>query len=113
MIDPGQHPGPLARKGDVQDAELAARAGAGDRAAFGALVERYAGQARRLARSILGNAEDADDAAQDGFLAALKALERYDPSRPFGPWLLCIVANAASDRRRRLKVRSTDQIPAE
>jgi RNA polymerase sigma-70 factor (ECF subfamily) len=97
----------------MEDAELAARAGAGDREAFGALVERYAGQARRLARSILGNAEDADDAAQDGFLAALKALERYDPTRPFGPWLLRIVANAASDRRRRLKVRATEPIPAD
>jgi RNA polymerase sigma factor (sigma-70 family) len=97
----------------MEDAELAARAGAGDREAFGKLVERHAGQARRLARSILGNADDADDAAQDGFLAALKALERYDPTRPFGPWLLRIVANAASDRRRRLKVRATDQIPAE
>jgi RNA polymerase sigma-70 factor (ECF subfamily) len=97
----------------MEDAELAARAGAGDREAFGMLVERHAGQARRLARSILGNAEDADDAAQDGFLAALKALERYDPTRPFGPWLLRIVANAASDRRRRLRVRATDPIPAE
>jgi RNA polymerase sigma factor (sigma-70 family) len=113
MIEPGQHPEPLVRKGDMQDAELAARAGAGDRQAFGALVERYAGQARRLARSILGNAEDADDAAQDGFLAALKALERYDPTRPFGPWLLRIVANAASDRRRRLKVRATEEIPVD
>ncbi len=97
----------------MEDAELAARAGAGDREAFGTLVERYAGTARRLARSILGNADDADDAAQDGFLAALRALERYDPTRPFGPWLLRIVANAASDRRRRLKVRSTEQIPAD
>ena len=97
----------------MEDAELAARAGAGDREAFGVLVERYAGQARRLARSILGNAEDADDAAQDGFLAALRALERYDPSRPFGPWLLRIVANAASDRRRRLRVRFTEAIPAD
>jgi len=113
MNEGGQHPRPPLRTGFMEDAELAARAGAGDREAFGALVERYTPQARRLARSILGNAEDADDAAQDGFLAALKALERYDPSRPFGPWLLRIVANAASDRRRRLKVRSTEPIPAD
>jgi RNA polymerase sigma-70 factor (ECF subfamily) len=113
MNDQHQRPDGVARKGDMEDAELAARAGAGDREAFGALVVRYAGQARRLARSILGNAEDADDAAQDGFLAALKALERYDPSRPFGPWILRIVANAASDRRRRLKVRATDPIPVD
>jgi RNA polymerase sigma-70 factor (ECF subfamily) len=95
----------------VEDAELSARAAAGDHEAFGRLVERYAAQARRLARAILGTDEDADDAAQDGFLAALRGLERYDPTRPFGPWLLRIVANAASDRRRRLRVRATDPIP--
>ena len=108
-----QHPHPLGRTAGVEDAELSARAAAGDREAFGRLVEHYAGQARRLARAILGNAEDADDAAQDGFLAALKSIERYDPTRPFGPWLLRIVANAASDRRRRLRVRTTEQIPAD
>ncbi len=94
----------------MQDAELAALALAGDREAFGTLVERYAAQARRLARSILGNEDDADDAAQDGFLAALRHLGRYDPARPFGPWLLRIVANAASDRRRRRKVRATEEV---
>lgn len=98
------------RTSDVTDAELAAQAQAGDRDAFGELVGRYAGQARRLARAILGNPDDADDAAQDGFLAALKHLGRYDPGRPFGPWLLRIVANAASDRRRRRKVREADTL---
>ena len=107
-----QQPHPLARTSN-EDAELSARAAAGDREAFGRLVERYAGQARRLARAILGNLEDADDAAQDGFLAALRSIERYDPGRPFGPWLLRIVANAASDRRRRLRVRTTEAIPAD
>jgi RNA polymerase sigma-70 factor (ECF subfamily) len=100
------------RTSSVRDAELAALALAGDREAFGELVSRYAGQARRLARSILGNPDDADDAAQDGFLAALRHLGRYDPSRPFGPWLLRIVANAASDRRRRRKVRAAEELPA-
>ncbi|NIN10644.1 MAG: sigma-70 family RNA polymerase sigma factor [Gemmatimonadales bacterium] len=95
----------------MQDAELAALAQAGDREAFGELVSRYAGQARRVARAILHSADDADDAAQDGFLAALRHLGRYDPARPFGPWLIRIVANAASDRRRRLKVRRTEAIP--
>lgn len=94
----------------MQDAELAALAQAGDRDAFGELVTRYAGQARRVARAILGNPDDADDAAQDGFLAALRYLARYDPTRPFGPWLIRIVANAASDRRRRRKVRTTEPL---
>lgn len=95
----------------MRDAELAALAQAGDREAFGVLVGRYAAQARRVARAVLGNAADADDAAQDGFLAALKHLGRYDPHRPFGPWLLRIVANAATDRLRRGRVRAADALP--
>jgi RNA polymerase sigma-70 factor (ECF subfamily) len=98
------------RKKDVPDAELAAQAQAGDRQAFGQLVERYAAQARRVARAVLSDPDDADDAAQDGFLAALRHLGRYDPARPFGPWMMRIVANAAADRRRRLKVRRTEEL---
>jgi RNA polymerase sigma-70 factor (ECF subfamily) len=94
----------------MQDAELAALAQAGDRDAFGELVLRYAPQARRAARAILGNADDADDAAQDGFLAALRHLGRYDPGRPFGPWLIRIVANAATDRLRRRRVRAAEPL---
>lgn len=94
----------------MEDAELAVLAHAGDREAFGELVTRHAGQARRLARTILRDEADADDAAQDAFLAALKNLGRYDPERPFGPWLLRIVANAAIDRRRRRKVRATEPL---
>src|SRR2546429_4821296 len=54
--------------------------------------------------------DDADDAAQDGMLSALLKLEQYDPRRPFGPWLLRIVANAATDRRRRRTVRRVEPL---
>lgn len=94
----------------VSEAELAALAHAGDREAFGELVTRYGAQARRLARTILDDPDDADDAAQDGFLAAWRHLGRFDPARPFGPWLLRIVANAAADRRRRRRVRRTEEL---
>src|SRR6266496_2088977 len=94
------------------EAELATRARAGDRAAFGQLVEQYAGVARRVARAVLGNPEDADDAAQDAMLSALVKLDQYDPRRPFGPWLLRIVANAATDRRRRRTVRRVEPLDA-
>jgi len=94
----------------VRESTLAARATAGDLEAFGQLVERYAGQARRVARAVLADPDDGDDAAQDAFLSALRHLGRYDPSRPFGPWLMRIVANAAADRRRRRKVRATDEL---
>ena len=95
------------------EAELATRARAGDRAAFGQLVERFAPQARRVARAVLQDPHDADDAAQDAFLAALVKLDQYDPRRPFGPWLMRIVANAATDRRRRRTVRQVEPLAPE
>ena len=109
MADP-QPPQRAARIAQQDEADLVLRAAAGDRSAFGVLVERYAGVARRVARAVLGNPEDADDAAQDAMLSALVKLDQYDPRRPFGPWLLRIVANAATDRRRRRTVRRVEPL---
>lgn len=97
----------------MKDAELAVLAQAGNREAFGELVRRYAGQARRVARAVLRDPQDADDAVQDAFLSALRNLGRYDATRPFGPWLLRIVSNAALDRLRRERVRATEAIAPE
>jgi RNA polymerase sigma-70 factor (ECF subfamily) len=97
--------------GGPDDTVLARRAADGDPDAFGILVERHAGPARRVARLILGDPHDADDAAQEGFLAAWRAIDRYDPRQPFAPWLLRIVVNEARDLRRRRHVRSTTEIP--
>jgi RNA polymerase sigma-70 factor (ECF subfamily) len=92
------------------EADLVARTLAGERGAFGTLVERYAPQARRVAHAMLGDPDEADDAAQDGFLSALVKLAQYDARRPFGPWLMRIVANAATDRRRRRRVRRVEPL---
>lgn len=92
------------------DATLAVRAGAGDRDAFGALVERYQAAVRRLTRAVTSDAHDADDAAQDAFLSALDRMETYDPGRPFGPWLMRIATNAAIDLVRRRTVRRADTL---
>jgi RNA polymerase sigma-70 factor (ECF subfamily) len=105
---PSQPPQGAPRIAD--EAELVARTQAGERAAFGVLVERYAPQARRVARAVLGDPDEADDAAQDGFLSALVKLGQYDARRPFGPWLMRIVANAATDRRRRRQVRRVEPL---
>jgi RNA polymerase sigma-70 factor (ECF subfamily) len=96
----------------VSDADLAQRAARGDSDAYGDLVNRHAAAARRLARTVLQNAEDADDAAQEGFLLAWRHIGRYDPARPFAPWLMRIVMNAAADLRRKRRVRATEEIPA-
>jgi RNA polymerase sigma-70 factor (ECF subfamily) len=97
------------------DSELAARAAAGDGDAFGLLVDRHAPVARRLAWGILDNPQDADDAAQDGFLAAWRHIDRYRPEQAFGPWLMKIVINAARDLRRKRTVRQVspldDRVP--
>lgn len=95
----------------MSDADLAQRAARGDSDAYGELVNRHAAAARRLARTVLQNADDADDAAQEGFLLAWRHIGRYDPARPFAPWLMRIVMNAAADLRRKRRVRTTEQIP--
>ena len=54
----------------------------------------------RTAYVIAGNAADAEEAAQDGFVKAWRALGRFREGAPFRPWLLQIVANEARNRRR-------------
>src|SRR5438552_17456441 len=110
MASEAQPPGGAPRIEHGDEAALVARARAGDRAAFGVLVERFAAPARRVARAVLDDPDDADDAAQDALLAALVKLHQYDPRRPFGPWLMRIVANAATDRRRRRTVRRAEPL---
>lgn len=95
---------------NVDDTALAAQAAAGDPEAFGELVSRHAPMARRVAFTVLANEQDADDAAQDGFLSAWQAIDRYDSRRAFRPWLMQIVVNAARDLRRRRKVRTTEPL---
>lgn len=92
------------------DAELVKRAKAGDRDAFGTLVLRHAPMVRRLARGILRHAEDADDAAQEAFLSAWLALDRFDEGQQLAPWLARIAMNAARDLLRRRAVRSTEPL---
>ncbi|HAH06088.1 MAG TPA: RNA polymerase subunit sigma-70 [Elusimicrobia bacterium] len=83
---------------------LVLRAKAGDEKAFAELIALHGKAAYRLALAITGDPADAEDAAQDAFLRAFRALERFDAERPFGPWILKIAANRAltrAGRRRR------------
>ncbi|HEY7693628.1 MAG TPA: sigma-70 family RNA polymerase sigma factor [Gaiellaceae bacterium] len=79
---------------------LVARARRGDRDAYEELVRTYQGIALRTAYVVAGNAADAEEAAQDAFVKAYRALWRFRTGAPFKPWLLRIVANEARNRRR-------------
>lgn len=80
-----------------------ARAKNGDSAAFGELVEAYQNAVFNLCLRMLGDPYEAEDAAQESFIRAYKAMDRYDSSRPFSTWLLSIAAHHSIDRIRRRK----------
>ena len=84
----------------TEDAELVARSRQGDPDAYAELVTRYQGMATRTAYVICGSGADAEEAAQEGFVKAFYALDRFRPGAPFRPWLLRIVANEAINRRK-------------
>jgi RNA polymerase sigma-70 factor (ECF subfamily) len=84
----------------LDESDLIRRAQRGDTHAYEELVHAYQGIAFRTAYVIARNASDAEDAAQDGFVKAWRALGRFREGAPFRPWLLRIVANEASNRRR-------------
>lgn len=76
-----------------------ARARAGDVAAYEELVRQYQQIAFRVAYVIAGSAHEAEDAAQEGFLRAYRAIGQLRADAPLRPWLLTIIANAARTRR--------------
>ncbi len=68
--------------------------------AFEQLFRRHWPRAYRAALLVVGDAAAAEDIAQESFLAAVRALDRFDRRRPFGPWLHRIVVNRAIDWAR-------------
>ena len=84
----------------LDEDDLIRRAKRGDKHAYEELVYAYQGIAFRTAYVLAGNAADAEEAAQDGFVKAWRALGRFRDGAPFRPWLLQIVANEARNRRR-------------
>jgi RNA polymerase sigma-70 factor, ECF subfamily len=84
----------------VSDEELIERARSGDRAAFGDLVERYQQAVFRAALAALRSREDAEEVAQDTFVAAFRKLDHFRGDSSFKTWLLSIAWNRAIDRRR-------------
>jgi len=87
-------------EGRADEVDLVRRARKGSSGAWEDLVRLHQEPLFRLAYLLLGDAEEAEDVAQEAFLRAYRSLERYDTERPLRSWLLSIAANLARNRRR-------------
>ncbi len=95
----------------ADEARLVGAAQRGDADAFATLVRAHQRRAYAVARAIVATHEDAEDAVQDGFLHAYRAMHRFIAGQPFAAWLHRIIANAALDLTRRRRVRDAETLP--
>jgi RNA polymerase sigma-70 factor (ECF subfamily) len=82
----------------------------GDALALEALFRLHWPRAHRAAYLVVHDAAAAEDIAQESFLAAVRALDRFDRRRPFGPWLHRIVVNRAIDHARARSLRREQEL---
>ena len=98
------------------DADLVARLQRGDDTAFEAIVRAHGGRLLSVARRFLGNNEDAQDAVQDAFIRAYKAIHTFEARAQLHTWLHRILVNTAlmklRERRRRPTESIDDLLPA-
>ncbi|MGB5080079.1 MAG: RNA polymerase sigma factor [Burkholderiales bacterium] len=96
--------------GKLSDLELAQRIASGDKEAFEPLMRRHNQMLYRTARSILKDDAEAEDAVQEGYLLAFRAIGGFRGEAKLSTWLIRIVANEAIARFRR-RGRSAEVIP--
>ena len=88
---------PLDQQTGPDDAELVARSLRQDHEAFGQLIDRHASVIVNLAYRMVGNRAEAEDLAQEAFLAAFKALSTFRADSKFSTWLYRIASNKCKD----------------
>jgi RNA polymerase sigma-70 factor (ECF subfamily) len=103
---------PAARpdRSTLSDGELVSLVRNGEADAYAELVRRTQRGGYRLARRITRNHDDADDVLQESYVKAYRALDRFSPDRPFGPWFLTIVARTALSWIRDSKRRAAEPL---
>ena len=108
-------PGPLERRSRRRERAWVRAAQSGSHEGMEALFRAHWAPAHRAAFLIVHDAAAAEDIAQEAFLAAIRALDRFDRRRPFGPWLHRIVVNRAIDwsRARALRREVDEEIEPE
>ncbi|MCZ6782774.1 MAG: sigma-70 family RNA polymerase sigma factor [Proteobacteria bacterium] len=98
---------------EIDEAALLARLREGDDKAYETLVRAYTGRLLAVARRFLGSEEDAQDAVQDAFLSAFRAIDRFQGGSRVSTWLHRIVVNACLMRlrtRRRKPEQSIEEL---
>lgn len=95
----------------TDDHIIIARVLDGDTAAFEIIVNRYKDMAFSIARRVCSSAEDAEEVAQDSFLKAYQALDKFKQESKFSTWFYRIVTNTAisSTRKKRIAMASLDE----
>src|SRR5262249_40264350 len=92
--------GPSRRHGELSERQLIRSARGGSREAVEELIDRHWGRAHRIAYGVIGDRQAAEDVTQEAMLSLTANIGRFDPYRPFAPWLHTIVANRARDWAR-------------
>lgn len=88
---------PLDQGNEPDDAQLVAHSLAQDHEAFGRLIDRHAATIVNLAYRMVGNRAEAEDLAQEAFVAAFKALPTFRADSKFSTWLYRIASNKCKD----------------
>ncbi|MEI6091747.1 MAG: sigma-70 family RNA polymerase sigma factor [bacterium] len=94
-----------------EDFEIVDRINKGETELFGILQKRYFNQIKAVIRRMIQNEDDVEDLAQETFIKAFNALERFQPGYPFAAWLYRIASNTCIDflRKRRFTTISISQ----
>lgn len=85
----------------ADDSSLVRSVVAGEPAAFEQLMRRYNRRLYRVARAVLGNDEEAEDALQESYLSAFRSLDQFRHDAALSSWLMRLVLNESLGRRRR------------
>lgn len=96
----------------IDETALLAAAREGDRIAFGDIVKTYQRRAYAIAYSYVNNRDDALELAQDAFIRAYRAIDRFDTNQAFYPWLYRIVRNTCLNHLKRKKRRGESSLDA-
>ncbi|MBI3945423.1 MAG: sigma-70 family RNA polymerase sigma factor [Armatimonadetes bacterium] len=108
-----QTPPPAEQNGAAADADLARRVQVGDLDAFEQLFRRHQRRLYSIAMGILHDPDDAEDATQEAFVNAYRALPRLAECEAFRAWLTRIVVNVCRDRARRFDAKPDFSLDAE